>query len=72
MDALLKKIELKRQEMLQLALQFGFSHDKTVMCSQELDKLLNKYRAIQVKQTYAIHSDMFISKYNTQPTHAVV
>nr|WP_096200843.1 aspartyl-phosphate phosphatase Spo0E family protein [Bacillus sp. FJAT-45350] len=34
-------IEAKRHQMLTYAKKYGFTSDKTVQCSQELDKLLN-------------------------------
>jgi len=40
-------IEEKRQEMIELALLYGFTARETVQCSQELDQLLN----IQLKET---------------------
>ncbi|WP_269528346.1 aspartyl-phosphate phosphatase Spo0E family protein [Anoxybacteroides tepidamans] len=42
-------IEEKRQQMIELALTYGFTAKETVQCSQELDELLN----IQLKQTLA-------------------
>ncbi|WP_044748761.1 aspartyl-phosphate phosphatase Spo0E family protein [Bacillus alveayuensis] len=43
------RIEEKRQQMIELALIFGFAAKETVKCSQELDQLLN----IQLKETLA-------------------
>ncbi len=34
-------IEEKRKRMIELALEFGFTANETIMCSQELDHLLN-------------------------------
>nr|WP_268978337.1 aspartyl-phosphate phosphatase Spo0E family protein [Heyndrickxia ginsengihumi] len=39
----LRKIQKKREEMMQMGLELGFTHEKTVDCSQELDRLLNLY-----------------------------
>lgn len=36
-------IEMKRKDMYKKALDLGFTHPEVVNCSQELDKLLNKY-----------------------------
>ncbi|WP_404449207.1 aspartyl-phosphate phosphatase Spo0E family protein [Sutcliffiella horikoshii] len=36
------KIELKRQQMIHCAKEYGFTASQTVKCSQELDVLLNK------------------------------
>ncbi|WP_088102128.1 aspartyl-phosphate phosphatase Spo0E family protein [Halalkalibacter urbisdiaboli] len=38
---LLTEIELKRRQMLHFAKKYGFTSEKTVQCSQELDLLLN-------------------------------
>jgi stage 0 sporulation regulatory protein len=43
------RIEEKRQQMIELALIFGFAAKETVKCSQELDQLLN----IQLRETLA-------------------
>jgi len=41
-------IEEKRQQMIELALTYGFTAKETIQCSQELDELINEY----VKQTF--------------------
>lgn len=41
MDNLVNAIERKREEMIHLAQDIGFSACATVQCSQELDHLLN-------------------------------
>jgi stage 0 sporulation regulatory protein len=46
-------IEEKRQQMIELALVYGFTAKETVKCSQELDELLN----IQLKKTLATQQD---------------
>ncbi|MFD1736137.1 Spo0E family sporulation regulatory protein-aspartic acid phosphatase [Bacillus salitolerans] len=40
---LISQIEKKRQEMHQAASTFGFTHIKTIHCSQELDLLINNF-----------------------------
>ncbi|MFD1735251.1 aspartyl-phosphate phosphatase Spo0E family protein [Bacillus salitolerans] len=35
-------IEEKRKKMIFLALEFGLTAEETVICSQELDELINK------------------------------
>jgi stage 0 sporulation regulatory protein len=35
-------IEETRERMIILALQFGFTAEETVICSQELDELINR------------------------------
>ncbi|WP_082332646.1 aspartyl-phosphate phosphatase Spo0E family protein [Lysinibacillus contaminans] len=37
-------IEFKRQVMYKKAKDLGYTHPKVVICSQELDTLLNMYR----------------------------
>jgi uncharacterized protein YbgA (DUF1722 family) len=44
MTALLSAIEEKRNSMISLAHQHGYSSSHVVQCSQELDELLNQYR----------------------------
>jgi stage 0 sporulation regulatory protein len=46
-------IEEKRQQMIELALIYGFTANETVKCSQELDQLLN----IQLRETLAVNQD---------------
>ena len=36
-------IEYKRKVMYKMARDLGHTHPKVIMCSQELDALLNKY-----------------------------
>jgi stage 0 sporulation regulatory protein len=43
---LLEIIEIKRNKMFETAAKYGFTDDKTVKCSQELDMLLNIYRKL--------------------------
>ncbi|KYG31357.1 aspartyl-phosphate phosphatase Spo0E family protein [Priestia endophytica] len=50
-EALLGEILHKRQEMCKLAEQKGYTHKDTIVCSQELDELLNRYqRCLEQKQ----------------------
>ncbi len=44
---LLKKIDQKRTEMIYLGQQFGLTSEQTILCSQELDKLLNRYEGVK-------------------------
>jgi stage 0 sporulation regulatory protein len=46
-------IEEKRQQMIELALVYGFTAKETVKCSQELDELLNS----QLKATLVTQQD---------------
>lgn len=43
MNYLLSDIEKTRNEMINLALQYGYSNPNVVQCSQRLDLLLNVY-----------------------------
>lgn len=43
------KIELKRQQMIHYAKEYGFTASQTVKCSQELDVLLNKQSQQQIR-----------------------
>ena len=42
-NTLKNEIEIKRKAMYEKAKDLGFAHPQVVYCSQELDKLLNKY-----------------------------
>jgi len=42
-ESLLLKIELIRQEMIKCGMEQGFSAEKTIKISQQLDELLNHY-----------------------------
>ncbi|MDF2790514.1 MAG: hypothetical protein K0S80_3615 [Neobacillus sp.] len=43
-------INEKRAEMIELGMAKGLSSEETVVCSQELDRLLNDYRRLTVLQ----------------------
>jgi stage 0 sporulation regulatory protein len=43
---LLKYISEKKKEMIRFGMNYGLRNEKTVKCSQELNKLLNTYQAI--------------------------
>ena len=40
---IITSIEEKRQQMIELALTYGFTAKETIECSQELYKLINRY-----------------------------
>ncbi|MCZ8538333.1 aspartyl-phosphate phosphatase Spo0E family protein [Paenisporosarcina quisquiliarum] len=42
----LKQINCKKREMYKKAKHLGMSHPSVVVCSQELDELLNHYQGI--------------------------
>jgi stage 0 sporulation regulatory protein len=39
-----EQIKKKREQMIEIAKQYGFTNEKTLKSSQELDNLLNKYQ----------------------------
>jgi stage 0 sporulation regulatory protein len=39
-----EQIRKKREQMIEIAKQHGFTNEKTLKSSQELDNLLNKYQ----------------------------
>jgi hypothetical protein len=45
-----KAINEKRAEMIELGLAKGLSSEETVVCSQELDRLLNDYSRLTARQ----------------------
>lgn len=38
-------ISIKRQEMIELGMNFGLTDNRTIKCSQQLDNLLNLYKS---------------------------
>ncbi|WP_164669802.1 aspartyl-phosphate phosphatase Spo0E family protein [Virgibacillus doumboii] len=40
-------ISNKKKEMIELGGKYGLGDSRTIECSQELDKLLNKYQHVQ-------------------------
>ncbi|WP_100401048.1 aspartyl-phosphate phosphatase Spo0E family protein [Bacillus sp. FJAT-44742] len=42
-------IKIKKKEMYKNAKRYGFTDERTVQCSQELDVLLNKYQGVKEK-----------------------
>ncbi len=51
-----EKIEEKRQEMIQLAQNFGFTSELAVQASQELDSLLNALTSKNVVTYFSLKS----------------
>lgn len=49
-EALLKKIEERRKEMVELGLSRSFADERVVRLSDQLDQLLNRYHLIEQKQ----------------------
>jgi hypothetical protein len=58
-------INEKRAEMIEIGMAKGLSSEETIVCSQELDRLLNEYRSLTVKQgsskSTLILDDLFAS-----------
>lgn len=48
---LLENIELKRKEMIVFAQKVGYTNERTVKCSQDLDMYLNQYQLILLSRT---------------------
>lgn len=47
---LLEQIQKKREEMIAIARETGLNSNETILCSQELDKLIYKYQEVQKDQ----------------------
>lgn len=46
---LAQSINEKRQEMIKIAIEKGFTSKEAITCSQELDHLLNLYRKVSLQ-----------------------
>ena len=44
--ALLKEIDRKREEMVSVARETGFTSEETIQCSQDLDTLIYQYQTL--------------------------
>ena len=44
---LMRKIEILRREMTEIALKKGFTDNEAIKISQELDSILNEYDAVE-------------------------
>jgi hypothetical protein len=57
-------INEKRAEMIEIGMTKGLSSEETIVCSQELDRLLNDYRriiAIQERSKFPLFHEEFIA-----------
>ncbi|WP_456275763.1 aspartyl-phosphate phosphatase Spo0E family protein [Bacillus sp. AK128] len=45
---LLQKINMKREEMITIAMETGFTSKETITCSQELDQLIIQYQTYKM------------------------
>lgn len=56
-ERLVEAISMKREEMIRIGMEKGLLSEETIICSQELDQLLNDYSRVEVesKQTNALH-----------------
>lgn len=64
-----KAIRRKREEMIASAKMFGFTNEKTIQYSQELDKLINEYHRCfrQRENEYVIKAEgNFVTIFNKQ------
>lgn len=52
-EQLLIQIETKRAELIEIAMKHGFSSNLAIICSQELDELLNKFNHSSTKKNYS-------------------
>ncbi|HDR5707106.1 TPA: aspartyl-phosphate phosphatase Spo0E family protein, partial [Bacillus anthracis] len=49
MGQLKNKIENKKKELIQLVARHGLDHDKVLLFSRDLDKLINKFMNVKDK-----------------------
>jgi hypothetical protein len=55
-------INEKRAEMIKIGMTKGLSSEETIVCSQELDRLLNDYRRIiQERSKFPLFHEEFIA-----------
>lgn len=57
-------INEKRAEMIEIGMEKGLSSEETVLCSQELDRLLNDYRrltAIEGRSKYPLFREELLT-----------
>lgn len=57
-DQLDEAIRKKREEMIKKGLEKGLLCEETIICSQELDKLLNAYHRFHSKPVHAEHINL--------------
>ncbi|WP_270181488.1 aspartyl-phosphate phosphatase Spo0E family protein [Alkalihalobacillus sp. CinArs1] len=53
-EVLLDWIKRKQEEMIEIGVKKGISHEETLQCSQELDSLLTSYQRFQFQQKEAV------------------
>lgn len=46
------EIQVIREQMFKVASEYGYSHERTVQKSQDLDKLINEYLLFNCKQNH--------------------
>lgn len=61
-DELLIEIDSKREEMIEEAISSGFTSERTVKCSQELDQLLNHYQQVKEVKHNKILFQLYIKQ----------
>ncbi|MCE0553388.1 aspartyl-phosphate phosphatase Spo0E family protein [Bacillus thuringiensis] len=60
------RIEAKKKELIYLVERYGFTHDKVISFSQELDRLLNLLIKLKTKKNVVRynHFPSFLIRYN--------
>ncbi len=67
-------IDQKREEMISIAMETGFTSSETITCSQELDVLINKYQTLKlVENKTGIYQSLLhtLSLFVIQPTWTI-
>ena len=54
---ILKMIERKRRQLIRLVNRYGYTADKTIECSQQLDHLLNLYTKLGYSSPAPLHDE---------------
>ena len=62
---ILVEINVKREMMIQCANQYGFTNEKTIQHSQELDELINEYQKNCQQSVKSVEEIKFAFKHMT-------
>ncbi|NHM29571.1 aspartyl-phosphate phosphatase Spo0E family protein [Bacillus sp. C11] len=49
---MLSEINSKRDEMIKVGMNYGFTDEKTIKCSQEIDQLIFKYQQASQQSSF--------------------
>ncbi|WP_153126167.1 aspartyl-phosphate phosphatase Spo0E family protein [Peribacillus tepidiphilus] len=71
LELLSNEIHMKRQEMMSHANKYGLTNDKTILFSQELDKLINEYQQIKRSSKHGIGIKINFKKMSFILNHTV-